>query len=177
MKRFLATLLLASAAAVAFAQNSLIRPRMEIAEFEENGISLEVFYMDDESPRMYYLSLGHLGVGSDIVQIQFDPLYELFIPLGNTLEESIGKMEEIKEYYAQPRLWTTEITGRFAVAYPNDELVSVNVTSRRLLTSKLLEFSLPSPDGLVRGTLVTRGQFNSILNSLKFYQTIHPKEQ
>ena len=100
MKRFLATLLLASAAAVAFAQNSLIRPRMEIAESEENGISLEVFYMDDESPRVYYLSLGHLGVGSDIVQIQFDPLYELFIPLGNTLEESIGKMEEIKEYYA-----------------------------------------------------------------------------
>ena len=160
MKRFLATLLLASAAAVAFAQNSLIRPRMEIAEFEENGISLEVFYMD-----------------GDIVQIQFDPLYELFIPLGNTLEESIGKMEEIKEYYAQPRLWTTEITGRFAVAYPNDEPVSVTVTSRRLLTSKLLEFSLPSPDDLVRGTLVTRGQFNSLVNSLRFYRKIHPKEQ
>ena len=177
MKRFLTILLLACAAAAAYAQNSILRQRMEIAEFEENSVSLEVLYMDDASPRMYYLSLGHLGVGSDIVQIQFDPLYELFIPLGNTLEESIGKMEEIKEYYAQPRLWTTEITGRFAVAYPNDEPVSVNVTSRRLLTSKLLEFSLPSPDGLVRGTLVTRGQFNSLLNSLKFYRRIHPNEQ
>lgn len=178
MKRLFTSLMLVCAATVAFAQNSILRPRMEIAEFEseENGVSMEVFYMDDESPRVYYLSLGHLGVGSDIVQVQFDPLFELFIPLGNTLDEAIEKMEEIKDYYKQPRLWSTEITGNFAIGYPNNEPVTVTVTSRRLLATKLLEFGIPYED-LVRATYVNRASFSSMVGSLKFYRRLHPNEQ
>ena len=178
MKRIFITMLLACIAVVAFAQNSILRPRMEIAEFEseENNVSLEVFYMNDETPRVYYLSLGNLGIGGDIVQIQFDPIFELFIPLGNTLDEAIEKMKDIQDMYKQPRLATTDIVGCFAVGYPNDERLTVKVTSRRLLTSKILEFSIPE-EGLVRATHITRSEFNSILNTLKLYRKLHPNEQ
>lgn len=30
----------------------------------------------------YYLSVGHLGIGGDILQINFDRIFELFLPLG-----------------------------------------------------------------------------------------------
>ena len=178
MKRLFVTILLAAAATVALAQNSILRPRVEIAEVEteETNTELEVFYMNDESPRVYYLSLGHLGIGTDIIQVQFDPVYELFIPLGSTLDEAIEKMKEIQAWYKQPRQWNTEITGSFAVAYPKDEPVTVTVTSRRLLGSKILEFSLPY-DELVRATHITKSNFTSILNALKFYRKLHPKEQ
>lgn len=183
MKRIIATLGLACLTAFAFAQNaSILRPRIEIAETETEiaeaiETSLEVFYMDDESPRMYYLSLGNLGVGTDIVQLNFDPVFELFVPLGGTLEEAIAKMEEIKDFYNQPRLSTTELTGCFALAYPNDEAVTITVTRRQLAFTKLLEFSLPTgSEGIVRATHISRSDFNSLLSSLKFYKKLHPNE-
>jgi hypothetical protein len=178
MKRLFITLLLACAAVVAFAQNPILRQRMEIAEIEtgEDNIHLQVFYMDDESPRVYYLSLGDLGIGGDIVQVHFDPVYELFIPLGNTLDEAIDKMKDIQDYYKQPRLWSTEITGNFAVAYPSQDPITVTVTSRRLLTTRLLEFSIPADD-LVRATHISRSDFTSMLNAVKLYRKIHPNEK
>ena len=95
MKRLLITIALAFVAVAAFSQNKLLRPRIEIAELENavtiDAIEMEVFYMNDEDPRMYYLSLGHIGVGTDIVQIDFDPVFELFVPLGGTIKEAIAK--------------------------------------------------------------------------------------
>ena len=167
----------------AFAQDSsLLRQRMEIAQVEAEiaesiETSLEVFYMDDESPRVYYLSLGNLGVGTDIVQINFDPLFELFIPLGGTLDEAIARMEEIKDFYNEPRLATTELTGCFALAYPNDDLVTVTVTRRQMVFTKLLEFSLPTgSEGIVRATHISRSDFSSLLSGLKLYRKLHPNE-
>lgn len=178
MKRLFVTILLAAAATVAFAQNPILRQRMEIAqvETEETATELEVFYMDDESPRVYYLSLGHLGIGTDIIQVQFDPVYELFIPLGNTLDESIDKMKDIQAWFKQPRQWSTEIGGSFAALYPGSDPVNVTVTSRRLLGTKILEFSLPS-DELVRATHITKSDLTSMLNTLKIYRKLHPKEK
>ena len=178
MKRILITLALACLTVSAFAQNSILRPRVEITELESNdNIRLEAFYMNDETPRMYYLSLGDLGIGTDIIQIGFDPVYELFIPLGNTLEEAIAKMEEIKLLYKMPRLDQTEITGCFSALYPSDEMVPVTVTSRRFIFTKLLEFSRPSgTDGLVRATHISRSDFKSLLSGMKVYKALHPKE-
>ena len=98
MKKVILTLALVCVTVLAFGQNKILRPRIEIAEVETEideafTTELEVFYMNDENPRMYYLSLGHLGIGTDIIQLQFDPVYELFIPLGGTLEEAIAKMQ------------------------------------------------------------------------------------
>ena len=185
MKKFFSILILTCFAVFAFAQNSsLLRPRMEIAEVEvevseDIATELEVFYMNDETPRTYYLSLGHLGIGGDIVQIDFDPLFELFIPLGGTLEESIAKMQEISEFYKMPKLSTMELSGCFAVAYPNAELIPVQVTRRQLILTRLLEFSIPVPGNvdLVRATHISKGDFVSLLNALKFYRKLHPGEE
>ena len=132
MKRVFATLVLAFVAVLALAQNSsvssILRPRIEIAECSENDMEMEVFYMNDESPRMYYLSLGNLGVGTGIIQIDYEP-------------------------------------------------VTFTVTSRRLLASKILEFSIPTKtEGIVRATHVYKGNFNSLMGALKLYKGLHPKE-
>lgn len=181
MKKTILLLVLAFIGIGAFAQkSSLLRQRMEIVELESetSNVNLQVFYMNDENPRVYYLSLGNLGVGVDLVQIDFDPVFELFIPLGGTLEEAIAKMEEIKAFFKLPRQTATELEGSFSAAYPSDRLQTVTVTSRRLLSSKILEFSLPTDtNGIVRATYVTKGKFGSLLSSLKLYKKIHPKEK
>ena len=107
MKKFLVALAFASVAILSFGQNkSIIRPRMEIVKTETEVIGtfnteLEVFYMNDENPRMYYASLGNLGIGGNIVQLEFDPIFELFIPLGGTLEEAVaGQFSEAGEAVA-----------------------------------------------------------------------------
>ena len=173
---------IAFVAIAGFSQNKLLRPRIEIAELENDvtidAIEMEVFYMDDESPRMYYLSLGHLGVGSDIIQVDFDPVFELFVPLGGTIKEAIAKMEEIKSWFKEDRLTEKELSGYFSLAYPGGDPVSIKVTSRRLLTSKILEFSLPTGvDGIVRATHIGKSEFSGLLSSVKIYKKIHPKQQ
>lgn len=183
MKRIIITLALMCVTAFAFAQKpTLLRQRMEIAEVEAEAAEafetrLEVFYMDDETPRMYYLSLGNLGVGVDIIQVNFDPIYELFIPLGGTLDEAVVKMEKIKAFYDQPKLATTELSGCFAPAYPNDKLQTVTVTRRQFIFSKVLEFSIPTDtEDFVRATHISKGDFSSLLSAVKIYRKIHPNE-
>ena len=62
MKKVILTLALVCVTVLAFGQNKILRPRIEIAEVETEideafTTELEVFYMNDENPRMYYLSL------------------------------------------------------------------------------------------------------------------------
>ncbi len=183
MKRIITTIILACMGVLAFGQqSSVLRHRMEIAELETEILGtldteLEVFYMNDENPRMYYLSLGNLGFGIDLIQIEFDPIFELFIPLGNTLTEAIAKMEEIKAFYKQPRRSTMELTGCFAALYPNSNIVTITATKRQVLSSKLVEFSLPTSDErFVRATYISKSDFGSLLGTLKIYKKLHPKE-
>lgn len=184
MKKIILTIALVCVTVFAFGQkSSILRPRIEIAEVDTEidgafSTELEVFYMNDENPRVYYLSLGHLGVGTDIIQVQFDPVYELFIPLGGSLEEAIAKMQEIKDFYKAPRKSTMELEGCFAIAYPTSEIIPVKVTRRQLI-SKVMEFSLPvtTDQTLVRATHIGKSDFGSLLSSLKFYKKLHPKEK
>ena len=54
----------------------------------------------------------------------------------------------------------------------------MKVTSRKLLSAKILEFSLPSgSEGMVRATHIQKSEFGSLLTSLKVYRKLHPKEQ
>jgi len=183
MKKFLVALAFASVAILSFGQNkSIIRPRMEIVktETEVNGTfntELEVFYMNDENPRMYYASLGNLGIGGKIVQLEFVPIFELFIPLGGTLEEAVAKLEEIKGFFKMPKKSSTELSGHFSVAYPTGDPVTVTVTRRQGI-SKLLEFSIPvsGSENLIRATYLSKSDIGGLLTSLKIYRKMHPKK-
>lgn len=178
-KRILITLLLAVLPLMASAQIlEKAAQRLEIAtvETEEGGLpatQMEVFRMGVDGS--YWLSVGHLGVGIDIVQIQFDPVYELFIPLGDTLDEALKTVSDLQAFYKKPRLSAMEIQGCLAAIAPNDNLEPVTVTSRRYLTSKVLSFSV-TRDELIRATYISKADFGSLVFSLKMYKKIHPKE-
>lgn len=176
MKKILFVFFALVMAATTFAQNPVLRQRMEITQIEENGnFNLEIFQMDDNG--RYYLSLGHLGIGDDIVQIQFDPVFELFIPLGETLDEAIDTMETILDLYSDlPLGESTETRGCLSAAYPNDQFETVTVTRRNSLFSRLLEFSVMRDD-FVRATYVSKSNFKSLVTGLKFYKKLHPNEE
>ena len=153
--------------------------RMEIAtvETDEDDFitsSYSVFRMQDSG--RIWLSVGHLGIGSDLIQLQFDPVYELFIPLGDTLEEAVKTLQELQAFSKEPRLSTKEVQGCLAAITPNDELEPVTLTSRRLLTSKIVSFSVMRDD-LVRATYLTKSDLGSLVFSTKAYRKLHPTEQ
>lgn len=185
LKKSLFALLLAAMPVIAFAQDaenkSVLRPRMEISRIEtETGdircTTLEVFYMNDESPRQYYLSVGNLGIGGDLIQIQFDPLYELFIPLGGNLEEALEKLNEIKALYKRPKLSQMEVPGCLCALYPDSsKLEPVTLTYRKVLLTKTMEFSVQR-DNYLRVTYVPKIDFSSLVSGVKIYKKLHPKE-
>ena len=149
MKRFIISLLLAAVPVMVSAQVQQVidkaAQRLEIVtvETEQGSIAsteLEVFQMKDDGS--YWLSVGNLGVGTDLLQIQFDPVFELFIPLGNTLEEALEKLKDLQSLYKKPRLFTTVVDGCLAAMYPNGDMEPVTVTSRRFVATKLLSFSV-----------------------------------
>lgn len=181
MKRLIVIAALLSMTVLSFAQKLDIsmRPRMEIAEVENEKTNeeFEVFYMNDENPRVYYLSVGHLGVGNDIVQLQFDPIYELFIPLGENLSDAIAKMEEMKKWYKNMDMEPVEIQGCLSAAYPTDEMITVTVRPRKFMLSNMLQFSIPTAGGdLIRAAYLTKGEFSGLLTGLKIHKKLHPKD-
>ena len=180
MKKIFTILVLAAVCTAASAQVlQKASQRLELAtlETELGGFetaSLEVFKMNDTGT--YWLSVGHLGIGTDLLQLQFDPVYELFIPLGDSLEEAVEKMNELKAFYKKPRLSEMQIDGCLAALYPGENFEPVTVTSRRLLGSKILSFSVKRDD-LVRATYITKSDFGALVFSLKGYKALHPNEK
>ena len=177
MKKFISIAIALLVTTAAFGQNnSFLRQRMELAQVEndEGDTELEVFQMADNG--QYYLSVGHLGIGDDVIQFQFDPVFELFIPLGSTLTEAVATMEQLKDFYKNAPGTSMETNGCLCAAFPNDQWETVTVTSRKLILSRLLEFSVERDD-FIRATHVARSDFNALVSSLKFYQKIHPNEK
>lgn len=180
MKKILTILALAAVCTTASAQvleKASQRLELTTLETELGGFetaSLEVFKMNDTGT--YWLSVGHLGIGTDLLQLQFDPVYELFIPLGDSLEEAVEKMNELKAFYKKPRLSEMQIDGCLAALYPGENFEPVTVTSRRLLATKILSFSVKRDD-MVRATYITKADFGSLVLGLKSYKALHPKEK
>lgn len=184
LKKSLVVLLFAVMPVVAFAQSKageVIKKashRDEIATQEATicgyTVQLEVFKLSDVGT--YWLSVGNLGIGTDLIQLQFDPVYELFIPLGDSLDEALETLKDLQSMYKEPRLATKEVQGCLAAMYPNDSFEPVTVTSRRLLSSKILSFSVQRSD-FVRSTYITKTQFGTLVFGAKLYKKLHPKEK
>ena len=139
---------------------------------EEN---LEVFNMPIDGVNHYYLSVGHLGLGDDIIQFNIDPLFELFIPIGDTVAEAMEYLEKLQALYKGPKGISTEIEGCLALAFPNENLEKVTVTYQKVVVTNLLEFRVDR-EGYTRATHIPRSQFNALIRSLKIYRKLHPKE-
>ena len=170
----------------AFAQESRFPQRLELVSVElETGDqssifsseeTLEVFNMPIDGVNHYFLSVGHLGIGDDIIQMNIDPIFELFIPLGGTVAEAMEFLQELQALYKGPKGGSIETVGCLAASYPNDELEKVTVTYQKVLLSNMLAFSVQRK-GFIRATHISKSQFNSLVSSLKIYRKLHPKEQ
>ena len=185
MKRFILLLSFFVWSVGASAQVSKLPQRLELATVElEVGNQgsllsteefIEVFNMPVDGVNHYWLSVGHLGIGDDIVQFNIDPIYELFIPLGDTVAEAQEHLQEMQALLKGPKGGSLETTGCLAAAFPNDRMEKVIVTYRKMLMTNLLEFQVER-SGYTRATHIPKSQFNSLVSSLKFYRKLHRKE-
>lgn len=69
MKRLVSIVLVLMWAVAAFAQGSILKQTLEIAEVEvdEVDVTISVFNMPEEGQNQYYLCVGTLGIGNDVV--------------------------------------------------------------------------------------------------------------
>ena len=177
MKKFITFLILITLASGVFAQSVQITDFSEIAQVQSNGdIILDAFSVPVNGQKTYFLCVGTLGIGDDVVQVYFDPVYKLFIPLGTTLSEALETLDQMKDLYKEPEGSRFEMTGCFAPLIPDDTIETVIVTKRKLLLTNKLEFALER-QGYTRATYVNRSDFSSIVSSVKLYQKLHPREQ
>ena len=179
MRRIVSTLFVLVWTVVAFAQGSVLKQTLEIAEVEINDgeVSLSVFDMPEEDQHQYFLCVGTLGIGDDFIQLQFDPVFQLFLPLGNTLEEAQAKLETFKEIAKEPSGTEMETVGTLALANPTTgDPEPVYLTSRRFLFQRLVEFSVRR-NGYVRATHIGRSDLGTLITGVKLYRKIHPDEE
>lgn len=182
----LAVLLFSVIPFVAFAQENqekqekkkLLRQNYEIATVEkDDGRTIyNVFSLPENGQDHYFLSVGTLGIGGEIIQFDYDPFFELFIPLGDTLEGVQKKLEELRDLAKGPIGESIEIMGCVALGYPTEELEPVTVKSFKIVIGRQLRFSVPRGDAL-RATFVSKADIAALLGSVKFYRKLHPKQK
>ena len=176
----LVVLLLAALPVLTYAQISSIPVRNAIVTLDgdENGAVndiMEVFNCPREGQNHYYLSVGHLGVGDEIIQVNVDPLFELFIPLGDTLEEAQETLKKLQDLCKASPGTTIEMPGNLAFGFPDDKLETVTVTSRKVLFGRQLEFSVER-DGYTRATYREKSEINTMASGVKFHRKLHKNE-
>lgn len=179
MKRIITLLAALLLTAAAFAQHPLLRQRLEIVEIEadaDGGAPFEVFWMEADGVNHYYLTVGNLGFGNDYFQFHVDPLYELFLPIGDSIADAIGTLTTLKEFFKQPKGSSMEMPGCLAIGAPTDELQPVKVTFNKALGTRYLEFSIEQAD-VIRAAFLTKSEIGSLLSGTKFYHKLHPKQQ
>lgn len=178
MKKLLCIFLALAWTVSAFAQDNKIPQRLEIVTIDDDDDDavLEMFDMPKDGQSHYYLSVGHLGFGDDVFQIQLDPLFELFLPLGDSLDEAQEALVRMQDLFKKSTGTFIEVDGNLALGYPRENLEPVKVTYKRFLLNRLLEFSVER-DGYMRAAHIGRADFNSLITSLKLYRKIHPNEK
>ena len=108
--------------------------------------------------------------------VDIDPVFQLFIPLGETLEGAQTKLEEFRAVASEPAGTVLETVGVLALGNPTTgDPEPVYVTSRRFIFQRIIEFSVQR-NGYVRATHIGRGDFGTIVSGVKWYRKIHPNE-
>ena len=180
MKRIASTFFVLLWTVVVFAQGSILKQTLEIAEVEINDgeVSLSVFDMPEEGqPHQYFLCVGTLGIGDDFIQVQIDPVFQLFLPLGNTLEEAQTQLEVFRDIAKMPSGTEMETVGILALANPTTgDPEPVYLTSRHFLFRRLIEFRIRR-NGYVRATHIGKSDMGALITGVKLYRKIHPNEE
>ncbi len=169
MKKILIVLLVAVLGVFqAHAQKAKMPVVDEIAQVEDSdgNIVCAVFSVKKDGATHYYLDAGNLGVGNDVIQIGVDPLFKLYIPLGQTVNEAIETMEELRDRYKADNGSSIEKEGNLAPFLPNGDVETVKITTRKGILGKSLEFSLQR-DGYIRANFIAKSDFGNLLTNFK----------
>lgn len=180
MRKTLLILLLAAVPVFAFAQKSKMPQRNTLVEvvIDDESIPseyLDVFNAPVDGENHYFISVGHLGYGDEVVQLLFDPVFELFIPLGDNLSDALETLQKMQDLFKQDPGTSLETQGCLAFGFPTQEREKVTVTYRKVFLSKKLEFSVQR-EGYIRSSYIGKSDFGSAVRGVKFYRKIHPKE-
>lgn len=178
MKRILIAMIALACSLAASAQVSKMPQRVEIIQIENEGDAtfVELFNSPKDGQNHYFLSVGRLGIGGKVVQINIDPLSELFIPLGDTLEEAMESLKDLQALFKTSPGTSREISGCVAIGFPKEDLEPVTVTYRKELLNKLLEFSVTRGE-YIRSAQVAKSDLGSLVTSLKLHRKLHPKQK
>ena len=148
----------------------------EIAEVEDsNGDNvMDVFAHNKDGKTQFYLNVGNLGIGDDVVQLLFDPVFKLYIPLGETFTEAMESLTEMQKLFKAAPGTVTEYMGNFAPLAPTEKLETVKVTTRKGLFTRNLEFALER-EGYIRATSVSKSDFGNLMTNLKLNKKLYTK--
>ncbi len=160
-----------------FAQNGKLPIVKEIVSLENGntGQTVDVVNIPVDGQNRYYLHVGNMGIGDKIVQVELDPVYRLYIPLGNNITDAVATMEDLKTLYKEPKGTMREIQGSFKPFFPTVETETVQVYKFKLLFENKLQFVIER-DGFSRVAYLTKSDFNSLLRGLKFHGKLYPSE-
>ena len=99
MKRILTVIALLVWSVTALAQELQLPQVLEIAEVDtESGYTAcQIVDVPVGSQHHYFFDVGTLGFGDELIQVNIDPLFHLFIPLGDTLAEAKDMLQQLQE--------------------------------------------------------------------------------
>lgn len=165
-------------AAGLLAQTSKLPTVIDIVsvEDENTGDSVEIVNIPVEGDNYYWLHLGEMGIGDRTVQINLDPVYQLYIPLGENITGAVATMEELKTLFKEPNGTTREIQGSFKPFFPGENLETVKAIKCKPLLTNQIQFVIER-DGYLRVTYISKSDFNSLLRGLKLHGKLHPSEK
>ena len=143
---------------------------------DDETTSLEVFSLPKNGETRYYLSIGPVGIGNKVIQVYADPISELFVPLGNSLDESMKTLETLFDFFKMPKGTENTILGCLTPLLPKDDTEIFKVTSGKQLFSRYVVFSIQR-DEYLREAQISKSEFRNLMNSMKFYRKLHPKEK
>ena len=160
-----------------FAQTTKLHNVKEIVtiENENTGKTVEVVNIPIDGVNHYWLHVGNMGIGDKIVQINLDPVYRLYIPLGGNITEAVAAMEDLKTLYKEPKGTMREIQGSFKPFFPTEGLETVRVYRHQPLLTNQLQFVIER-DGYERVAYLAKSEFSSLLRGLKLYGKMHKSE-
>ena len=160
-----------------FAQTSQPPVVKEIVSLtsESTGQTVDVVNIPIDGVNRYFLHVGNMGIGDKVVQVELDPVYRLFIPLGNNITDAVAAMEDLKTLYKEPKGTMREIQGSFKPFFPTEETETVQVYRHQPLLTNQLQFVIER-DGYSRVAYLDKSDFNALLNGLKLHGKLYPSE-
>lgn len=160
-----------------FAQISKIPVILDIVsiENENTGQTKEVVNIPVDGVNHYYLFVGKMGIGDRILQLDVDPINQLYIPLGNNITEAVAFMEKLKTLYKEPKGTMREIQGCLKPFFPGEEFETVKVYRHQPFLTNQLQFVIERSE-YERVNYIDKSEFNSLLSGLKFHGKLNPSE-